>query len=163
MPYTLERDVLLPGFLYGAEALVELDVAQRLLTQEMETIHAPPFVPTRSLNQTAAARFACFKSRLLERLGEIAKSRQPGRFGLVQHNLHQSAWRAANHNTHLCQPAALLSRSAAHALNRFGSGRGDCPAESSGPAYYSGTRTVMTFEGPVPCGPFGVGKTAYTR
>ena len=87
MPYTLERDDVLHGFLYGGEPLVGLEAAHQLLLEEMEAIQSPPFLPTLKLSETAADRFACFKERLQTRLNEIAQTGQPESPRLVGHTL----------------------------------------------------------------------------
>jgi len=100
MPYTLERDDVLHGLFYGTEPLMDLDAARQVLSDEMKAIQSPPFVPVSSLNQVAAARFACFRERLQTRLNDLAQTGQPEIPRMVGHtlrllNLLRDAWAAA--------------------------------------------------------------------
>jgi len=97
MPYTLERDDILRGFLYGEEPLVELHSARRWLTKEIATMQTPPYIPALSLSEVADARLACFERRIEMCLDDLAQTGQPEIPRMVGHtlrlmNLLRDAW-----------------------------------------------------------------------
>jgi len=87
MPYTLERDNVLRGFLYGKESLVDLDVSGFWLTNENARLQATPTAAPQSLFEVARRRYECFTSQINQSLAGLQTSHQPEILRLVGHTL----------------------------------------------------------------------------
>ncbi|MGA2750043.1 MAG: hypothetical protein ABSG59_14820 [Verrucomicrobiota bacterium] len=85
MPYTLERDGVLHGFLYGSESLMDTGVATNvLMTQiaQLQTNGAP-----QALTEVAALSYQCFSAELNTCLSNLQATGQPEIPRLVGHTL----------------------------------------------------------------------------
>lgn len=99
LPYTLERDDVLHGFLYGNESLVDLTTAQTFLQDENEKLQASPETMPQTLGQVAVLRNQRFVERLNQRLLDLQATGQPEIPRLVGHtlrllNLLRDSWNA---------------------------------------------------------------------
>ncbi len=97
MPYTIERDDVLHGFLYGTEGLPDLGVTRAMLSAEATRLAATPEVRPLVIEEVVWPRWSCFTNRWNECLNEIASNRQPELPRLVGHtlrllNLLRDAW-----------------------------------------------------------------------
>ncbi|HRZ56278.1 MAG TPA: hypothetical protein P5525_12570 [Candidatus Paceibacterota bacterium] len=97
MPYTLERDDVLHGFLYGAEALPDLEIARGLFSSETNRLSTLPDARPLMLEEVVWPRLSCFATRLDECLRDIQATGQPEIPRLVSHtsrllNLLRDAW-----------------------------------------------------------------------
>ena len=97
MPYTLEQDDVLRGFLYGSEPLVELGSARAFLEEQAARLGARPDARAQSLVSVAVQRYLRFSERLDQRLNDLAATGQPELPRLVSHtlrllNLLRDAW-----------------------------------------------------------------------
>lgn len=97
LPYTLERDDVLRGFLRGNEPLMELSPARSFLQAENARLHATPDAPPTLLTEMAVLRYQRFAERLTDRLNDLQATRQPEIPRLVGHtlrllNLLRDAW-----------------------------------------------------------------------
>lgn len=87
MPYTLERDDVLHGFLYGSEPLMDLDSARIFYQkQNVNLLTRPAYAPL-VLSEVANLRFLRFAERLQACLDDLAATRQPEYPRLVDHTL----------------------------------------------------------------------------
>ncbi|HHY84260.1 MAG TPA: hypothetical protein GYA07_01805 [Verrucomicrobia bacterium] len=87
MPYTLERDDVLRGFLYGSEPLADLESARAFFQSECRKLQARPIAAPLALAEVADGRFQRFSERLDARLADIANSGQPEIPRMVGHTL----------------------------------------------------------------------------
>jgi hypothetical protein len=87
MPYTLERDDVLHGFLYGSESLVDLDTAVTFFQNENAKLQATPNPPPQALTPVAALRYQRFQDRLNACLTNLQATGQPEIPRLVGHTL----------------------------------------------------------------------------
>jgi alpha-tubulin suppressor-like RCC1 family protein len=87
LPYTLERDDVLRGFLYGNEPLMELSPARAFLQVENARLLAAPDTPPALLAEVAALRHQRFAERLTARLNDLQATGQPEIPRLVGHTL----------------------------------------------------------------------------
>ncbi len=87
LPYTLERDDVLHGFVYGSESLIERDLAIELYLQDIQRLLANPQAPPLKPGLVAAPRLQRFRERLQIRLNEVAANGQPEIARLVGHTL----------------------------------------------------------------------------
>jgi hypothetical protein len=87
MPYTLERDDVLHGFLYGSESLVDLEATRYFLNGENDRFNARPDAKPQTLSEVAELRFRRFADRLDARLDDIAATGQPELPRLVEHSM----------------------------------------------------------------------------
>jgi len=99
LPYTLERDEGLHGFLYGSEPLMDLSLAEAFLQDEITKLQAQPEARPQGLAETAALRYQRFAQRLNERLLDLQANGQPELPRLVGHtlrllNLLRDSWSA---------------------------------------------------------------------
>lgn len=123
LPYTLERDDVLRGFLYGSEPLMELAAARGFLQNENARFLATPDAPPRLLTEMAGLRYLRFSERLTDRLNDLQATGQPEIPRLVGHtlrllNLLRDAW---TQPTNSPPPALEMgSESAAPRLLLFG-------------------------------------------
>lgn len=97
LPYTLERDDLLRGCLYGSESLADVAVTTNFFQAESARLEATPDAPPVLLDKVVGDRFEVFTNRLWLRLNEVAASGQPEIPRLVGHtlrllNLLRDAW-----------------------------------------------------------------------
>jgi alpha-tubulin suppressor-like RCC1 family protein len=97
LPYTLERDDVLRGFLHGNEPLMELSPARSFLQAENARLHATPDAPPMLLTEVATLRHLHFSKRLNARLNDLQATGQPEIPRLVGHtlrllNLLRDAW-----------------------------------------------------------------------
>ena len=100
MPYTLERDDVLHGFLYGTEALPDWEVAQDLFSAETNNLATTPHVRPMVLEEVVSPRLTAFETRLDERLLDLQATGQPEIPRMVGHtlrllNLLRDAWASA--------------------------------------------------------------------
>jgi alpha-tubulin suppressor-like RCC1 family protein len=89
MPYTLERDDVLHGFLYGSESLVDLDASRSFLEAENAKLNARPDSRPQTLGEIAALRFQRFNERLNARLNDLAAAGEPELPRMVGQTLRQ--------------------------------------------------------------------------
>lgn len=87
MPYTLERDDVLHGFLYGSEALAGLDAVYQFLDAEDAKRLAMADAVPRELIEVTILRYLRFRERLDARLNDLAAGGQPEIPRLVGHTL----------------------------------------------------------------------------
>lgn len=87
LPYTLERDDVLHGFLYGTERLMDLDASRSFLQSENAKLAATPGVAPQSFTEVAVLRYLRFSDRLQTRLNDLQASGQPEIPRLVSHTL----------------------------------------------------------------------------
>jgi hypothetical protein len=87
MPYTLERDEVLHGFLYGSESLVDLDASRTFLQAENAKLLANPDAKPQALTEVAVLRYQRFAERLTARLNDLQATGQPEIPRLVGHTL----------------------------------------------------------------------------
>jgi hypothetical protein len=87
MPYTLERDDVLHGFLYGNESLVDTAAANTFLQKQNGTLQVTPDSPPPALTNVATLRFLLFQDRLAARLNDLQATGQPEIPRLVGHTL----------------------------------------------------------------------------
>jgi alpha-tubulin suppressor-like RCC1 family protein len=85
MPYTLERDDVLHGFLYGSESLVDLDASRTFLEAENVRQQAAPDSPPVLLPDVAVLRYQRLADRLNLCLTNLAATGQPEIPRLVGH------------------------------------------------------------------------------
>ncbi len=101
MPYTLERDGVLHGFLYGSESLVDTGAATDFLQAQNALLQATPNAPPQSLTVESALRYVCFQNELNQCLTNLQATGQPEIPRLVGQtlrllNLLNDAWTATN-------------------------------------------------------------------
>ncbi len=82
LSYTLERDDVLHGFIYGGESLMDLPNAQTFLQDQ-----ANPETKPQALTDVALLRFQRFQTRLNQRLADLQATGQPEIPRLVGHTL----------------------------------------------------------------------------
>jgi hypothetical protein len=87
MPYTLERDDVLHGFLYGSESLMGLDAAATFVEAENSRLQANPNAKPQLFTEVAALRHLRFVERLAARLNDLQATGQPELPRLVDHTL----------------------------------------------------------------------------
>ncbi len=87
MPYTVERDDVLHGFLYGSESLVDLEVSRTFLQAQKTRLDTRVDVKPQALIEVAALRYQRFADRLEDRLDDLAVTGQPEIPRLVEHTL----------------------------------------------------------------------------
>ena len=87
MPYTLERDDVLHGFLYGSESLVDEQASRVFLQTENAELQAQPDARPQGLRDVAALRYQCFANRLNQCLTNLAAAGRPEIPRLVGHTL----------------------------------------------------------------------------
>lgn len=87
IPYTLQRDAVLHGFLYGSEPLTDTCAATNFLNAQNAPLRATPNAPPRALADEAALRFQCFTNRLSQCLTNLQATGQPEIPRLVGHTL----------------------------------------------------------------------------
>jgi hypothetical protein len=97
MPYTLERDGVLHGFLYGSEPLMDSAAAATFLQRQNAQLQASPNAAPPTLNDVAALRYMRFEERLNQSLTNLQATGQPEIPRLVGHtlrllNLLSDAW-----------------------------------------------------------------------
>jgi hypothetical protein len=98
LPYTMEQNDILHGFIYGSESLVDLSVAQTFLQGQNTKLQVPGAIPQK-LVDVAVQRNQLFGARLDARLADIAATGQLEIRRLVGHtlrllNLLRAAWTA---------------------------------------------------------------------
>jgi hypothetical protein len=97
MPYTLERDDVLHGFLYGSEALADLNASRNFLdAEEAKRLTTADAIP-QELTETATLRYLRFSERLQARLNDLQATGAPEIPRLLDHtlrllNLLRDAW-----------------------------------------------------------------------
>ena len=89
MPYTLERDDVLHGFLYGGESLIDLAASRIFLEAENARLNARPDSRPQVLGEVAALRFQRFTERLNARLNDLAATGEPELPRMVGQTLRQ--------------------------------------------------------------------------
>ncbi|HLP78298.1 MAG TPA: hypothetical protein VK327_15440, partial [Candidatus Paceibacterota bacterium] len=87
LPYTLERDDVLRGFLYGSESLAGLEEARGFLQSENARLDAAPGSAPQTLMDISMLRYLRFGERLEQRLNDLAATGQPEIPRLVGHTL----------------------------------------------------------------------------
>lgn len=87
LPHTIEQDAILRGFLYGSEALPDLEVSRAFLEGEKAKIEGTLEPGPRSLSSAASLRQRLFRRHLEDRLNELAATGQPELPRLVQHTV----------------------------------------------------------------------------
>jgi hypothetical protein len=87
MPYTLERDGVLHGFLYGSESLADNGSANTFLQAQITLLQAMPNAAPQALTDVAALRCQCFTNHLNQCLTNLAATGQPEIMRLVGHTL----------------------------------------------------------------------------
>lgn len=87
MPYTLERDDVLHGFLYGSESLIDLVSARSFCETENLNLLARSDSRPQVLMERAERRYLRFAERLEARLKDLAITGQPELPRLVDHTL----------------------------------------------------------------------------
>jgi phage gp45-like len=97
LPYTLERDDVLHGFLRGSEPLIDLAASRTFLERENARLHAAHDAAPQSLAEVAVLRYWRFAERLEARLNDLQATGQPEIPRLVDHtlrllNLLRDAW-----------------------------------------------------------------------
>ena len=97
MPYTLERDGVLHGFLYGSEPLMDSATATTFLQTQNAQLQASPKAAFQTLYDVAALRYLRFEARLNQSLTNLQATGQPEIPRLVGHtlrllNLLSDAW-----------------------------------------------------------------------
>jgi hypothetical protein len=97
MPYTLERDDVLHGFLYGSESLVDLEASRTFMNAEIAKLDARFDAPPQALTEVAVLRYLRFTERLAARLDDLGSTGEPEFPRLVGHtlgllNLLRDAW-----------------------------------------------------------------------
>ncbi len=97
MPYTLERDDVLHGFLYGSESLVDMKASRAFLAAENSRLAAWTDAKPQVLSDVAALLYLRFAERLEARLNDLAATGEPELPRLVEHtlrllNLLRDAW-----------------------------------------------------------------------
>ena len=97
MPYTLERDDVLHGFLYGSEAIADLNAVDQFLdTENAKRMGMADAIP-QEMTEVALLRYLRFRERLDARLNDLAAAGQPEIPRLVGQtlrllNLLREAW-----------------------------------------------------------------------
>jgi alpha-tubulin suppressor-like RCC1 family protein len=160
MPYTLERDDVLRGFLFGSEPLVDLDVSGAWLQGENDRLQTTPGAAPLLLSDVAALRHRLFTERLNQCLANL---RQPETPRLVGHtlrllNLLRDAWAVA-------PPPVLELRTGTNALRLVLYGepfahytlqyRDDLTVPGWTPTGYTGLHNEESIPAPVSTGPRG--------
>jgi hypothetical protein len=84
LPYTLERDDILRGFLFGSEPLMDLRGSTNWLYAENARLQATPGAAPQLLSQVAAVRHQSFTAELNRGLGNLQEPETPR---LVGHTL----------------------------------------------------------------------------
>src|SRR5208282_54569 len=87
MPYTLEHDGVLHGFLYGSEGLMDSGGATSFLTGQNALLGATPYAPPQVFGDVAELRFQCFTNRLYQCLTNLQAIGQPEIPRLLGHTL----------------------------------------------------------------------------
>ena len=87
LPYTLQRDDALHGFLFGSQPLVDMQEAYNLISADTNMLATTPNAPPLKFSTVANARLNCFSSRLQDRLSDLAAMGQPELPRLVGHTL----------------------------------------------------------------------------
>jgi hypothetical protein len=87
MPYTLERDGVLHGFLYGSQSLMDTSAATYFLQTQNAQLQATPNAPPQLLADEVALRFQCFSNELNTCLSNLQATGQPEIPRLVGHTL----------------------------------------------------------------------------
>ena len=87
MPYTLERDGVLHGFLYGSQCLMDNTAATNFLQTQNARLQATPTAPPQALTVEAALGYQCFVNRLNQCLTNLQATGQPEIPRLVGHTL----------------------------------------------------------------------------
>jgi hypothetical protein len=87
MPYTLERDGVLHGFLYGSEPLMDSAAATTFLQTQNAQLQASPDAAPQALTDLAALRYLRFEERLNQSLTNLQATGQPEIPRLVGHTL----------------------------------------------------------------------------
>jgi alpha-tubulin suppressor-like RCC1 family protein len=87
MPYTLERDGVLHGFLYGSQSLMDTSAATAFLQTQNAQFQATPNAPLQLLGDEARLRFQCFCAELNTCLTNLQATGQPEIPRLVGHTL----------------------------------------------------------------------------
>ena len=87
MPYTLERDGVLHGFLYGSESLMDSAAATTFLQTQNAQPQASPNAALPALSDVAALRYLRFEERLSQSLTNLQATGQPEIPRLVGHTL----------------------------------------------------------------------------
>lgn len=100
LPYTLERDDVLHGFLYGSEPLMNLEASRSFLEVEGGKLKARFDARPQGLRDVAVLRYLRFSERLRARLNDLQAEGHPELPRLVAHtlslcNLLRDAWNAA--------------------------------------------------------------------
>ncbi|MGO9479442.1 MAG: RCC1 domain-containing protein [Limisphaerales bacterium] len=110
MPYTMERDGILHGFLYGSESLLDIGTATSFLNTQNAQLQAN--APPQSLGYVALLRYEGFTNQLTADLNALQATGQPEIPRLVGHtmrllNVLADAW---TWPTNAPPPALELSR-----------------------------------------------------
>jgi len=87
LPYTLERDDVLHGFLYGSESLVDLDAVAVFIAAESSRLLGNSNAKPQLLSEVAVLRYLRFSERLQARLNDLRAAGQPEIPRLVGHTL----------------------------------------------------------------------------
>lgn len=97
MPYTMERDDVMHGFLYGTEALIDIDGTKGLFAAETNRLATTPDARPLVLEEIVWPRCTAFATRLDERLLDLQATGQPEIPRVAGHtlrllNLLRDAW-----------------------------------------------------------------------
>lgn len=101
LPYTLENDDVLHGFLHGSESLMDLESFHANLAEEFAGLTTRPDAKSQNLGGIAIQRYLRFAERLEARLNDVAASGGPEIPRLVGHTMRllsllRDAWSAAS-------------------------------------------------------------------
>ena len=77
MPYTLERDGVLHGFLYGSQSLMDSDAATTFLQNQNALLQATPNAAPQALEEVAPLAYLGFQNRLNLCLTNLQATGQP--------------------------------------------------------------------------------------
>jgi len=87
MPYTLERDGVLHGFLYGSQSLMDNSAATNFLQTQNAQLQATPTAPPQALTVVTPLGCQAFTNRLYQCLTNLQATGQPEIPRLVGHTL----------------------------------------------------------------------------
>ncbi len=115
MPYTLERDGILHGLLYGNQSLMDNSAAASFLQTQNTQLQVTPTAPPQALTDAGALCYQCFLIRLNQCLTNLQATGKPEIPRLVGHtlrllNLLSDAYAAPAHSP----PPALEVSSASN-------------------------------------------------
>ena len=87
LPYTLEQDDILRGFLYGSESLIDFDAARIFLEAQNASLEAWSDTKPETLSEVAPLRYVRFYERVMSRLNDLKARGEPELPRLVGHTL----------------------------------------------------------------------------